>query len=101
MEHFIYYEIEGYLPSSFVQVRLGNVTKFANREKAIQVLKRVLKEWRASDSFAVHGELVHECEYEDRILHDYRHQFVFKKKRSGYFYDQTFKVRKHFIVYEK
>ena len=100
MEKFIYYQIEGFLPSSFVDHELGHVKRYAGKKKAIDVLEKVLQEWKDSDSFRCNGELVNDCIYEDTILGTYSHQFVFKGKRTGMFYTIEFKVVKHMIVYE-
>jgi hypothetical protein len=104
MEKFIYYQIEGFLPSSFISYHIGNIVKFADRQKAIDTLEDVLKKWREErngECFNSMGELVNDNIYDDKILKRYRHQFVFKQKRTGMFYEQTFKVVEHIISYKK
>lgn len=101
MEKFVYYQIEGFLPSSFISHELGNVVKFADRKKAIDTLGNVLNKWKNDECFTSNGELVHENIYDDKLLGGYRHQFVFKQKRTGMFYELSFKVVKHQIVYIK
>lgn len=104
MEKFIYYQIEGYLPSSFVSIKLGNIVKFADRKMAIEILEDVLNKWkvdRNGESFNCNGELVNECIYDDNIMHSYRHQFVFKQKRTGLYYELSFRVVQHTITYYK
>lgn len=104
MERFIYYQIEGFLPSSFISHQLGNIVKFADRQKAIDTLEDVLRKWkveRNGEYFNSNGELVHDNIYEDKVFEDYRHQFVFKQKRTGMFYEISFRVVKHHIVYIK
>ena len=103
MEKFDYYEITGFLPSSFVQIELmgkEHCVKFTNRRKAIDTLENVLDKWRKSDSYKGQGELVQECKH-DGDLYDYRHQFVFKNSRTGLFYEITYKVVKHHIYFIK
>ena len=100
MEKFIYYQIEGFLPSSFVDHKLGHVKRYAGKKRAINVLEKVLQDWKGSDSFRCNGELVNDNIYQDTILETYSHQFVFKQKRTGMFYTITFKVVKHMIAYE-
>ena len=104
MERFIYYQIEGFIPSSFVADRLGTIVKFADRQKAIDTLEDVLRKWkedRNGERFNSNGELVNDNIYEDKVFGDYRHQFVFKQKRTGMFYEISFRVVKHRIVYIK
>lgn len=104
MEKFIYYQIEGFLPSTFISHQLGNIVKFADRQKAIDTLEDVLRKWkeyRNGESFNSYGELVNDNIYDDKVLRRYRHQFVFKQKRTGMFYEQTFKVVEHIICYHK
>ena len=99
MEKFIYYEITGFLPSSFVSMKLGIVTRYASKEKAIKELEKVLKEWKESDSFSAYGELFYENIYDDKLINGYRHQFVFKQKRTGMLNETMYKVVKHQISY--
>lgn len=98
MEKFIYYEIAGFLPSSFISHRLGNVVKFESREKAIEVLEEVIKEWREREAFCAGGELVNEVICEERFS-DYQHQFAFKGKRTGRICVDTYRVVEHKILY--
>ncbi len=98
MERFIYYEIAGFLSSSFISHRLGDEVKFESREKAIEVLEEVIKEWREQETFCAGGELVNEVICEERLC-DYQHQFAFKGKRTGRIYVETYRVVEHKILY--
>ena len=103
MAKFIYYQIEGFLPSSFISISLGNIVKYKDRQKAIDTLENVLKRWkeeRKGEYFNSNGELVYENIYDDPIL-GYKHQFAFKSKRTGMLYELTFRVVKHIVSYNE
>ena len=103
MARFIYYQIEGFLPSSFISISLGNNVKYKDRQKAIDTLENVLKRWkeeRNGEYFNSNGELVNDNIYDDQIL-GYKHQFAFKNKRTGMLYELTFRVVKHIVSYNE
>lgn len=95
MKKFVYYKIEGFLPSSFISNRLGSELRFASREKAVSVLEKVINEWKEQEGFKAKGELV--CECIDEVL-GYRHQFAWKNRR-GMIYEITYKVVEHKVFY--
>ena len=87
MERFTYYQIEGFLPSSFISHELGTIVKFADRQKAIDKLEDVLKKWKVEmngEYFNSNGEFINDA-YEDKLFGNYRHQFVFKNKNGIYY----------------
>ncbi len=100
MKKFIYYEIAGFLPSSFISHELGNFPRYASRAKAIEVLEDVLNRWKEREGFACHGEFLSEKICDERYS-DYRHQFVFKGKRTGMVSVETFRVVEHKICYNE
>lgn len=96
-EKFVYYEITGYLPSTFVSNRIGKIVSYASKEKAIEVLEDVLKQWKAQESFNSEG-LISENTL-NQSYSSYQHQFVFKSCRTGMVYEITFRVVEHRIWY--
>ena len=100
MKRFVYYESAGFLPSSFVSHRLGNIVRYASRVKAIEVLEEVLKEWKERDAFCVGCKLIDEVIVDERYS-NYQHQFAFKGNRTGRIYVETFRVVEHKICYNE
>lgn len=101
---FTYYEIKGFLPASFISNKLNHNVKFANREKAIKILEDVLKEWEQREGFAYGAEVISNCIFEgssNDIFREYRHQYVYRSKRSGLISIDEFKVVKHQIIFEE
>lgn len=100
MAQFVYYEITGFLPSSFIAHKLGNITKYASEETAIKVLEDVLSKWKSRDTFSSGAEFLSEQICNERYS-NYRHQFVFKGKRTGMVFVQTFSVVEHKFNYHE
>lgn len=100
MKRIIYYEITGFLPSSFIANELGRVPRYASRAKAIEVLEDILSRWKGQEGFTCNGEFLSEkiC---DTRYDGYRHQFVFKSKRTGMINVDTFRVVEHQISYNE
>ena len=96
MKKFVYYEIAGFLPSSFVSHRLGHDLRYSSKEKAIEQLERVIEEWRTQNSFCCGGTLIDENCRDD---FGYQHQFVFKGRRTGMVTEITYRVIEHKIWY--
>lgn len=83
MSKFVYYEIGGFLPSSFISNALGTHIRFSTFDSAIKTLEDVLELYVNSENFKSCGELISEGVYRSNLLSEYKHQYVFKSKRTG------------------
>ena len=100
MEVFVYYEIKGFLPASFIAHKVSGVTNFASKEQAIEVLENAIKEWKEQPNFGKGMAMLDEVVC-DLVGGDYIHQFVAKNQRTGIVMEITHRVTKHCIYYNK
>lgn len=100
MEKFVYYEIKGFLPASFIAHKVSGTTNFASREQAIEELENAINEWIDQPNFGKGMDFLDEVKV-DLADGDYIHQIIAKSQRTGIVTETTFRVTKHCIYYNK